>query len=73
MKNFEVQTCTVVDGWVNCWYEGSEPMTYETEAEAQSAIDEFFDDLEPADMAGSYSRDDYRVAWVPDPGTPNGG
>lgn len=65
MPKFEVQTNTVFDGWVNCWHEDDGLVYYETREQAQAAIDEFFEDL-PAEMADSYTRDDYRVVPVKD-------
>ena len=41
-------------------------MTFESEAAAAEALDEFFYELAdaPADMANSYSADDYRIVEV---------
>jgi hypothetical protein len=58
---FEVQTETIIDGWINTWHEDDEPQTFPTRKEAEDAIDEFFDDLKDAGMADDYTRDDYRV------------
>ena len=61
MSTYEVQTLTVVDGWVNTWHVDDELQTFSTKKEAEEAIDEFFDDLDDADMSDDYDRDDYRV------------
>lgn len=61
MPIYEVQTETFCDGWVNCWTEDEEPLTFPSAEKAQEAIDEFFDDLKDAGMADDYDRDDYRV------------
>lgn len=67
---YEVQTYTVFDGWVNCWSEedpqtGEEkPLYFDTVTAAQEAIEEFWSDLETADMDDQYSRDDYRIVPV---------
>lgn len=63
---YEVQTWTAVSGWENCWHENDQPLTFETEAEAQEALDEFFYDLgnAPAEMAAGYDEADYRIAVV---------
>jgi hypothetical protein len=58
---FEVQTETIIDGWINTWHEDDEPQTFSTRKEAEDAIDEFFDDLKDAGMADDYTREDYRV------------
>ena len=60
-KEYEVQTSTIIDGWVNTWTEDDEPLTFPSAEEAQAAIDEFFDVLKSAGMADDYTRDDYRV------------
>jgi len=61
MPTYEVQTSTIVDGWVNTWTEDDEPLTFPSAEKAQEAIDEFFDDLKTAGMADDYTREDYRV------------
>lgn len=61
---FEVQTWTHNDGWQNVWQEEGEPLVFSTMKGAQAALDEFFQDLEAADMADKYSREDYRLARV---------
>jgi hypothetical protein len=61
VPKFEVQTSTIVDGWINTWHEDDHPQTFASEKEAQEAIDEFFDDLEHAGMADDYDREDYRI------------
>jgi len=71
---YEVQTFTLCQGWVNCWsveIDGiSQPETFETEAEAQAAIDEFLAEIQAEIECGDraedegYDRDDYRVVRV---------
>lgn len=63
IKHYEVQTHTVVDGWVNTWSDDGKPWTFATKADATRAIDEFFIDL-PAHMLASYDVADYRVQPV---------
>lgn len=66
---FEVQTKTLVDGWVNTWSDGNgKPERFVTRAEAETALELFFDDVRRAvkdgDMAEEYSPDDYRIVDV---------
>ena len=60
-KEFEVQTWTVMDGWVNTWSEDDEPMLFGARQEAEDAILEFFADLGTSGMASAYDMEDYRV------------
>lgn len=72
---FEVQTFTLCDGWINCWSitdeRGTRPETFGTRAEAQSEIDEFFQEIELQIEAGErnpgdgYSRDEYQIVEIP--------
>ena len=56
-------------GWVNTWSYAEadgimQPETFATAAEAQAALDEFFEDLEEEVAAGQmapHDRDDFRV------------
>ena len=61
---YEVQTRTEFDGWVNCWHENDQLLTFATESAAQWAIDELFECLAGAEM-DDYRRDDYRIREVP--------
>lgn len=63
IKHYEVQTNTVVEGWVNCWWEGDGPLTFGSELAARRALREFFEDL-PDQMAASYSESDYRITAI---------
>ena len=64
---FEVHHFTLADGWINTWSIWDEenddfvPERFGTEAEAQAALDEFFDDLSPEQ---EYSRDEFRIVQV---------
>jgi len=69
---YEVQTLTICDGWINTWTVhypdgSSEPETFETAAQAQEALDEFFADIQAEIDAGQrtedegYSRDEFRI------------
>lgn len=51
MAHYEVQHFTLCEGWVNTWQIEDDngdmvPETFDTYAEAQAALDEFFDDIE---------------------------
>ncbi len=66
-KVFEVQTQMVIDGWVNVWTQeenDDEPhrMQFDTEEEAQAAIDEFLKDTATAGL--DYRAEDYRVVSI---------
>ena len=41
---YEVQHYTWTDGWINTWTDDDQPVTYATEAEAQKALDGFWED-----------------------------
>lgn len=72
--SYEVQHYTLFYGWVNTWSyaeaDGSmQPETFATAAEAQAALDEFFQDLAEEVAAGQtapHDRDEFRVRYVPD-------
>ena len=68
---FEVQT-RFIYGWENCWSIDDEPDYYDTEQEAEDAINEFFADLGRSGMAQLYDREDYRVRKVFEKGAENG-
>ena len=59
---YEVQTYTLFDGWVNCWGIDGELEYFETEREAQAAIDEHIDDAREVGMW--YTQDEFRIAAV---------
>lgn len=62
---WEVRTKTVCDGWVNTWSDWYDyevlPCVFESEEDAEAAIDEFFEDLASAGMADDYAQEDYAV------------
>jgi hypothetical protein len=69
---YEIQIFTLCDGWVNTWTvhheDGtSEPETFSTEEEAQTALDEFFADIQEEIDAGQretdegYDREEFRI------------
>ena len=73
---YEVQHNTPAEGWVNTWlyHEGDgllRPETFDSEQEAEAALDEHLQDLEEEFCAGHtarrYSRDEFRVHYVPAP------
>ncbi len=77
MKKYEVQHHTLCDGWINTWtvidHENREqPDTFETAAEAQTAIDDFFDDIAAEIARGErdadegYDRDEFCVVEIGD-------
>ena len=67
--SYEIQHYTLFYGWVNTWsYADADgvmhPETFATVAEAQAALDEFFEDLEQEVAAGQmvpYGPDEFRV------------
>ena len=69
---YEVQTYTLCDGWINTssYAEADgilHPETFTTAAEAQAALDEFFEDLEEEVAAGNmenYHRSEFRIQHV---------
>lgn len=63
---FKVETLTAFGGWVDAeWEEDGKPQRFETEAQAQTAIDQLIADVAEAvkrgDMADPYRREDYRT------------
>jgi len=70
---YEVQHCTLFNGWINTWYYAADdgvmkPETFATAEEAKAALDEFFEDLAEEVAAGqmaSCDRDEFRVEYVP--------
>ena len=71
--SYEIQHYTLFYGWVNTWSYAEadgvmQPETFATAAEAQAALDEFFQDLEEEVAAGQmepHDRDDFRIRQVP--------
>ena len=73
---YEVQTYTICDGWINTWSiedeNGTRPETFNTQKEAQTALKEFFADLQAEIDAGEraqdegYDPDDYRIEKISD-------
>jgi hypothetical protein len=72
---YEVRHYTFCDGWVNTWAtfdeEGNEsPTLFESEADAQAAIDDFFTDIEAEIKSGEreadagFDRDDFMIVAV---------
>lgn len=67
---WEVQHYTLCDGWTNTWMVDDEKQTFESEAEAQAALDEFFEDTDLAITAGDishdggYSREEFRIVHI---------
>ena len=62
-RKFEVQT-QFIYGWENVWQCDGELETFDTLADAQKALDDFFNDLKEDGMSDDYSRDDYRIVEV---------
>lgn len=71
---YEVQYNAPLGGWVNTWLydEGDgllRPETFDSEKEAEAALDEHLQDLEAEFRAGHavrrYGRDEFRVRCVP--------
>lgn len=66
---YEVQTWTLIDGWVNCWHdEDDKPWTFKTRAAAKAELRLFLDDVVDAvrrgDMTDEYDPSEYRVRKV---------
>jgi len=67
---FEVQTFTLCDGWINCWTVDEQPQIFDTEAEAQEALDEFFAniaaDMESGERAPDegYNHEELRIVEI---------
>ncbi len=59
---YTVLTYTLIDGWVNCWSEDGEPLTFATIEEAEAEIEEYLDALaEVAENSGrEYDREEER-------------
>ena len=76
---YEVQHNTVCDGWINCWTVSqgdgpAVPQTFDTEKEAQTELDGFFEDIAYEIAEGTrepdegYDREDFRIVPVEDKG-----
>ena len=72
---YEVHHFTLCDGWINCWTfidaDGVvTPAQYDTQAEAEAAIEEFLADVAAEVAAGErpvdgrYDRDEFAVVEV---------
>ena len=65
---YVVETYTECEGWVACWSEGGNSLTFGTKEEARAEIDELLEDVRVAvaagDMDEEYSPDDYRITEV---------
>lgn len=68
MKNiYEIQYCTVCDGWVNTWTIDGKPETFETYNLAAAALDDFLEEIEDDIVTGErprefgYDREDFRI------------
>jgi len=73
---WEVQTHTLIDGWVNVWTGGDGlPVLFDTEADAEHEVRVLLDDVKAAVadgyMESEYSEDDYRVVEVKEEGHGN--
>ena len=74
MSRFEVQEFTLCDGWTNTWscWEGDTderiPETFSTYEFAQSALDDFLEevnwDYENGNLESPYDRNDFRIVEV---------
>lgn len=62
-SKWEVQTRLTDGSWWVCWYEDDQPLYFDSEEEAEAAIDEFFEGFPPS-MKPSYDRENYRVRKV---------
>lgn len=70
---YEVQHCTLFNGWINTWFYAEadgvmRPETFATAEEAKAALDEFFEDLEEEVAAGQMAprgRDEFCIRYVP--------
>ena len=65
---FEVQTYTMCDGWINCWFLDGKPQTFPTQESAERELNTFLAFVEEAaargDMDEAYSLEDYRIVEV---------
>lgn len=70
---FVVLTNTIAEGWVNCWSEDDEPLTFATFEEAQEEVGDHLDSL--AEMVTESGREFDREAeisnlWIVGPEKP---
>jgi len=61
---YEIQT-QFIYGWENCWEHDGKPEYFSSVKEAQSALDDFFEEMDSAYFNGEiedrYDRSDYRI------------
>jgi len=61
---YEIQT-QFIYGWENCWEHDGKPEYFNSVKEAQSALDDFFEEMDSAYFNGEiedrYDRSDYRI------------
>ena len=61
---YEIQT-QFIYGWENCWEHDGKPEYFNSVKEAQSALDDFFEEMDSAYFNGEiedrYDRNDYRI------------
>lgn len=62
---YQIEHFTLCDGWINTSTdEHGEPVLFDTLQDAQNELESHWQDLQDAGMAGSYSRDEWRIAEV---------
>ena len=65
---YEVQEFCLFGGWTNTWSVDDEPSLFETEEEAEIALDDFFEDCRYALLEGYMpdipDREDFRVVEI---------
>lgn len=75
MSKYEIQTYSLCDGWKNTWHvietNGEEKLeTFNTKAEAITALKEFFQDIEEEIASGEreadegYNPEDFRIVKI---------
>ena len=68
MMSYEVQEFCLFGGWTNTWSVDDEPSLFETEEEAEIALDDFFEDCRYALLEGYMpdipDREDFRIVEV---------
>lgn len=66
--SYEVQEFCLFGGWTNTWSVDDEPSLFETEEEAEIALDDFFEDCRYALLEGYMpdipDREDFRIVEV---------
>jgi hypothetical protein len=61
---YEVQTYTIVDGWVNTWKIDDHPMYFMSISAAFQELADFWAGLEWSNMHHEYDPDEYRIVPV---------